>query len=262
MGDFQQRSQFDNSERYGRYGSGRRDFIGALTGAVQQNPMAAALIGMGVLWLFSGGNRVSIGGGDGRESILGFAADGASRTGSAVKSAAGAVTDTVSSGVSSAAQAVSDTMSAVSGAVSSAAGSVSDTLATATDRVTDKMSNAAHGFGVGGSAQEYRNDEDDFYRHDTSRRIQSSLSVMRENVAGVFDRYPLALAAAGLALGASAAASLPLTSQEKSVLGKVGDMALDRAKEMGQQAADVATAALDEAGTKLGGNTAGSSTGV
>lgn len=262
MGDFQQRSQFDNGERYGRYGAARRDYVDALTGAVQQHPMAAALIGMGVLWLFAGGNRVSIGGGDGRDSILGFAADGASRTGSAVKSAAGAVTDTVSSGVSSAAHAVSDTVSAVTGAVSSAAGSVSDTLATATDRVTDAMSNAAHGIGVGGSAQEYRNDEDRFYRQDMSRRMQSSLSVVRANVADVFDRYPLALAAAGLALGAGAAASLPLTSQEKSVLGKVGEAAMDRAKELGQQAADVATAALDEAGTKLGGNTAGSSAGI
>ncbi len=263
MGDFQHRSQFDNPGRYGRYANGRRDIAGALTDAVQQNPVAAALIGMGVLWLFAGGNRVSIGGGNGRESILGFAADGASRTGHALKSAAGTVTDTVSSGVSSAAHAVSGTVSSVTGAVtdavSSAAGAVSESVSDAAHRISDKLPGADPG--QDGRGQEYRNDMGDLYGRDLSALRQSSpLSLMRQNLADVFDRYPLALAAAGLALGAGAAAGLPLTEKEKSVLGKAGEAVVDRAREMGQQAASVANAALDEATAKIGGNPASTTT--
>lgn len=258
MGDFQDRAQFANRERYQSYGNGRRDYMGALTGAVQQHPVAAALIGMGVLWLFSGGNKVSIGGGDGRDSLFGYAADGAGRTGHALKSAAGSVAGSVSSSMSSAAHAVSDTVNSVTGAVtdavSGAAGAVSDTVSDVASRAGETMTG---GFGRQESHREYRNDIDG-WRNSASQHLPS-LTLMRQNVADVFNRYPLALAAAGLALGAGAAAGLPLTGTEKSVLGKAGEAAVDRAKEMGQQAVDVASAALDEAGTRVGGNPAASS---
>jgi len=260
MGDFQPRSQFDNRERFDRYGRPRTDYMGALTNAAQQHPVAAALIGMGVLWLFAGGNRITIGGGDGRESIFGLAGEGASRAGSAVKSAADSVAGGVSSGLSAAAHAVSSSVSTVSGAVSDAAGAVSERVGHAAHSVGESVSSMAGG----GGSQDYRNDMDDLYgesRSGSSRWMPSSpMSAMRQNVADVFDRYPLALAAAGLVLGAGAAATLPLTETEKSVMAKASEAAMAKAKEMGQQAADVASAALDEAGNRMGGNTASSST--
>ena len=40
-------------------GSGAGDFVSGLQDAVRQNPVSAALVGMGLLWMFTGGNRLS-----------------------------------------------------------------------------------------------------------------------------------------------------------------------------------------------------------
>ena len=40
-------------------GSGASDFVSGLQDAVRQNPVSAALVGMGLLWMFTGGNRLS-----------------------------------------------------------------------------------------------------------------------------------------------------------------------------------------------------------
>ena len=45
-------------------------FISALQDAARENPVSAALIGMGVLWLFMGGSNTSLFGGGGRKSIF------------------------------------------------------------------------------------------------------------------------------------------------------------------------------------------------
>src|SRR5690242_3521617 len=46
------------------------DFVSALQNAVREKPISAALIGMGVLWLFAGGSKTSLFGGDGRKAIF------------------------------------------------------------------------------------------------------------------------------------------------------------------------------------------------
>ena len=38
------------------------DFVGALDDAIRQNPIPAALVGVGILWLFAGGRNVMLGG--------------------------------------------------------------------------------------------------------------------------------------------------------------------------------------------------------
>src|SRR6476659_7365246 len=53
------------------------DFVGALQDAVRENPISAALIGMGVLWMFMGGSNTSLFGGGGRKSVFRAAARGA-----------------------------------------------------------------------------------------------------------------------------------------------------------------------------------------
>ena len=37
------------------------DFVGGLTEAIRQNPIPAALVGVGILWLFTGGRNVMLG---------------------------------------------------------------------------------------------------------------------------------------------------------------------------------------------------------
>ena len=35
------------------------DFVSGLQDAIRQNPVSAALVGMGILWMFAGGNRIT-----------------------------------------------------------------------------------------------------------------------------------------------------------------------------------------------------------
>jgi len=42
-----------------RQGSATSDFVGSLQDAIQKNPVSAALIGMGVLWMFTGGRNIT-----------------------------------------------------------------------------------------------------------------------------------------------------------------------------------------------------------
>jgi len=45
------------------HGEGVGDFFDSLQDAVRENPISAALIGMGVLWMFMGGSKTSLFGG-------------------------------------------------------------------------------------------------------------------------------------------------------------------------------------------------------
>src|SRR3954464_12996559 len=71
-----------------RHAPGSGDFVNALQDAVRENPISAALIGMGVLWLFMGGSNTSLFGGAGRKSIFHTATQGAQQVGGAVREAA------------------------------------------------------------------------------------------------------------------------------------------------------------------------------
>jgi hypothetical protein len=92
-------------------GPRRGDIIGAFTDAVRDNPMSAALIGLGALWLFAGGNRMTLLGGNGRTSIISSAAHGAGSVAHGAGNVASRVGHSVSSGVSSIGETISDTAS-------------------------------------------------------------------------------------------------------------------------------------------------------
>src|ERR1700747_1782224 len=61
--------QHDSDGACASRGRGSGDFVNSLQDAARENPVSAALIGMGVLWLFMGGSNTSLFGG-GRKSIL------------------------------------------------------------------------------------------------------------------------------------------------------------------------------------------------
>ena len=58
-----------------RHAPGSGDFVNALQDAVRENPISAALIGMGALWMFMGGSNTSLFGGAGRKSIFRMAGE-------------------------------------------------------------------------------------------------------------------------------------------------------------------------------------------
>src|SRR4051812_5713320 len=115
----------------------RRDFVQELTNAARENPVSAALIGMGVLWMFMGGSKTSLFGGVSRVAGTAYGAarggaelvgDAAQYAGSAAYGAVGAVGSaarSVAEGVGSAAYQVADR---VGSTLSSGAGMVSDGL--------------------------------------------------------------------------------------------------------------------------------------
>ena len=42
-----------------RQGSATSDFVGSLQDAIQKNPVSAALIGMGIAWMFADGSKIT-----------------------------------------------------------------------------------------------------------------------------------------------------------------------------------------------------------
>jgi hypothetical protein len=63
----------------------------------------------------------------------------------------------------------------------------------------------------------------------------------------MFERHPVAIGLAGLALGAGMAASLPLTRKERQVMGPAAEAVKDRLGGVAERAQDMADAAVDEA---------------
>lgn len=229
----------------------RNDILGAVTDAVRDNPMSAALIGMGALWLFMGGSNKSLLGGNGRSSILSSVADGAGTVAHGAAGAASRMGSNVASMGSSVASTVQSTASGV-------ASTVSDVAGRAGEYVTGSLR------GVDAHA-EYRNPViPDDIREGTSKIAspplpeedddQSTFISFRGSLQELFERHPVALGVAGLALGAGIAASIPLTSTERDTLSKVGEAARSKAGEIAEQAKDMASAAVDEVRQGAAGN--------
>jgi hypothetical protein len=209
------------------------DLVSSITDAARDNPLSAALIGMGALWLFTGGSNMSLLGGRGRKSILGAAAHGAE----SVAHGAGSIAQDAAHAVGRMGSSVA---SGVSSTVGGIAGSVSDTAS----RVGDYVSQGLQGVDA---QAEYRNPN---FSNDQGGSLRSTMSSMTSDVTSglhdMFERHPVALGAAGLALGAAVAASLPLTATERETLGKANEAVRGKLGEAAEQAKDMASAAVEE----------------
>ncbi len=226
-----------------------RSMVDSLVDAARENPMSAALIGMGALWLFMGGNRMSLIGGDGRSSLVGTVAHG---------------TGTVAKG---AAHAASRAGEAVSSTVSSAASGVADTVSSAAHRVSDYVGGQIHGVDAQSayhdpnlapeqsdySSGQERYDVSGYGQNRSFMSRHAPIATLRNNMQDMFERNPMALGVAGLVLGAGIAASLPLTRKEQETLGAAGDVVRQKASEVAEQAKDMASAVVDEVKTGMNG---------
>jgi hypothetical protein len=185
------------------------DFIQDLGEAVRQNPVSAALIGMGVLWLFTG-NRPAERAGDFARST------GLDR----IPDAAGIAFDAARSTLRSGTDAVGERLASAKGAVRDGAGD-------ALDNVT------RYGRDYGGTASEYV----------TSLPGNSAeiFDTVRSNLSDIFKAQPLALGAIGIAIGAGIAAALPATELEADYLGDASDAAKAKASEFAAEQTDRVT---------------------
>jgi hypothetical protein len=201
-------------------------FIASLNEAARENPIGAALVGVGIAWLFAGGRRSLIG-------IDGAAAAGRalSAGGYAAADMARSTGDAIGSATGSVANAGADAARQAAGAVGSAANRASEALG----------SGAAQAGDLAGAIGEQW-DATRAQAADVARSARSQLGQL-------LDEQPLLLAAGAFAVGAAMAASLPLTETEERVIGDAAEAALQsgEAGSIGSRLRGVADAAKDEA---------------
>jgi hypothetical protein len=185
------------------------DFIQDLGDAVRKNPLSAALIGMGVLWLFAGGRPVDRVSDFARGTGLDRIPDPAGNAFNAARSTLQSGTDAVGERVSSAKDVVKE---GVVDALDSATGYGREYADTASEYVTS----------ISGSGPKI-------------------FDTVRSNLTDLFKAQPLALGAIGIAIGAGIAAALPGTAVEADYLGETSDTVRAKAAQFAAVQTDRAT---------------------
>jgi hypothetical protein len=184
------------------------DFIQDLGEAVRKNPLSAALIGMGILWLFTGSRPVETAGDFVRNAGL-----------DRIPHPAGNAFDAARSTVRSGTDAIGERVASVKGAAREGA----DAL----DNVT------RYGRDYADRASEYVTSIPG-----TSAEI---FDTVRSNLSDVFRVQPLALGAIGIAIGAGIAAAVPATQLETDYLGETSDAVKAKAAEFAAEQANRVT---------------------
>jgi hypothetical protein len=188
------------------------DFVRDLGDAVRRNPVSAALIGMGIVWMFSG-------------RIAGLSGEAARRAGlDRIPDAAGDAFDAAGSAVKSGARAVSDSVGSVAGNVQTSAAAVVDKASQFGRQQAEVVSDYAKslpGFGA------------------------DMIGEARSSLAELFRTQPLALGAIGLAIGAGIAAALPATDLEAEVLGETADTVKEKARQFASEQVSRAKSAAE-----------------
>ena len=171
------------------------NFANDLGDAVRKNPISAALIGMGVVWLFASRTQ------------------GANPLGrvSGVADAAQDVWRGATSNLKSASQDMRDRTSAAS-----------STLRDQGERFMEGVSEK------GGEFAELMTE----YAGAVPDLAGNLLDDVRSNMTELFRSQPLALGAVGLAIGAAIAASIPVTDTETEYLGETSDFVKQKASEI------------------------------
>jgi len=231
---------------YAKEGGG--DLLRGLGRQVSENPIPAALIGAGVMWMMMGhgksnGSSGTYSNGNGRSTgeALSGAADSAIQMGSEFGSRASEMGSDLSSRASDAAQSVKQTMQSAASSVSSAASSIGETASSAYGKVADTASRTK--WAVKDAAYSVK--------ESTLALEESAVAATR----GMFDfckDQPLVLAGLGLAIGAALGAAIPETEAEDRLMGETADQLkekaqaiasdqLQRAKEVGQHMVDETT---------------------
>jgi hypothetical protein len=182
-------------------------FIDGLTAAARENPLAAALLGGGALWLLIGSDKLK----NAANSVASAAAPIADLGARAQKSAFSSWEDSYGSMRNRASRMQDEASHTVNEAVQNARTAASDAMSGATETMTERfdegMASAREMFDRVGQA---------LPRKETLRQAQSSLSDLLE-------RQPLVLGAVGLAIGATVAGALAKSSLEDGWVGDLSD---------------------------------------
>ena len=182
-------------------------FIRELTEAARANPVSAALIGMGAVWLFASRSR------QGEELIR---RSGIDRLPGAARDAWEGTSSNLRSHARHIGEATKET---------------SDTLRRRGDQMVDRISET--GERLARTAGEFADDLPD--------QAGALLDDVRGRMTELFRSQPLAIGAVGLAIGAAIAASFPATDTEAEYLGGPSDFVKDKARELAGEQVERAT---------------------
>jgi hypothetical protein len=199
------------------------DFIRDLGESARKNPLSAALIGMGILWLFTGNRPVERAGEIFRRSGL-----------DRIPDAAGDAFDAARSTLRSGADSLGEQATSAKNALREGSSSVVDSAVRFSREQADAASEYARSIPGSGA---------------------DMLDTVRSNLTDLFKAQPLALGAIGLAIGAGIAAALPASEIEANYMGetsdavkvKAADFAVEQTSRATEVAGDVLEAVSEEA---------------
>jgi len=247
--------------------SGRRA-PGRLMEAARDNPVPAALIGLGVVWMVAdrlggrgrhesyevgrgrdrdwlspgaeyipgdmGENRGEGGFGRGRSEGGGMhIGRRVGEAGSHLKEGASGMIENVREKASGAIDAVKERISGVGHSVSHLGSSAKDRVSHLGERVSTMGTTARHKL------------------HNVSDTVSRQAVVAKDKTVDMYEETPLAFGAAALALGVVGGLIVPSTRREDELLGPVSDRVKDRAKDLGQTALHQGQQMAQELGSKL-----------
>jgi hypothetical protein len=182
-------------------------FIDGLTAAARENPLAAALIGGGALWLLIGSDKLKNAAG----SVTSAAAPLADLGARAQRSAASSWDDTYGSMGTRASNMQDEASRGINETVRDARTVASDAMSGAAETISERLDE-----GIAGAREMFDRVGQALPRKETLRQAQSSLSDLLE-------RQPLVLGAVGLAIGATVAGALAKSSLEDEWVGELSD---------------------------------------
>jgi hypothetical protein len=224
-------------------------FIDGLTAAARENPLAAALIGGGALWLLIGSDKLKNAAG----SVTSTAAPLADLGARAQRSAASGWDDSYGSMRKRAANMQDE----ASRGIDQASRGINETVRNAGTAASDAMSGAAETIserfdeGIAGAREMFDRVGEALPKKETLRQAQSSLSDLLE-------RQPLVLGAVGVAIGATVAGALAKSSLEDGWVGELSDnLKADLSARAGavsqsvREASDTLQAELADAGADI-----------
>lgn len=172
-------------------------FFDSLAAAVQENPLAAALIGGGVLWLLSGNDRLTS-----AASSVAAAAPPMLDTGARNLQSTSRLRRTVAP--PTAPEMDHEGSFHVGETLRDAGNSASDVVSEIRDRFDEGVAYARENFGKLSPSKE-------------------SLAKAQSSLANMFERQPLVLGAIGLAIGAAVAGALRTSDLENQWVGDLSD---------------------------------------
>ncbi len=192
-------------------------FLRDLGDAANRNPLSAALIGMGVLWMFagrSGARKV--------RALLGRGSDTAGQTLDRASDIAGRRFGQASD---FARRSLDSAGSAVSSGASAARRTMNESAETMQRRATEAFGTASQS----GREQMRALSEVSQYGSSMPQRGGGRLQDFGNSLTDLFREQPFAVGAIGAAIGAGIAAALPLTDKEAEYLGQAGEAVKERA---------------------------------